>query len=138
MVDNLNPEGGRGRARSSEPTPSAPSSHGSEREVSLTGNGHPALAVQQWLDGELSEAGARRASGREVELWSRITEETERRRRMTTPSPMVERLMAAIPENRPIAPTSWWQRPAPFSTALALVGGAALLAAGTALGVMLR
>jgi hypothetical protein len=138
MVDNLNPEGGRGRARSSEPTPSAPSSHGSEREVSLTGNGHPALAVQQWLDGELSEAGARRASGREVELWSRITEETERRRRMTTPSPMVERLMAAIPENRPIAPTSWWQRPAPISTALAVGGGAALLAAGAALGALLR
>ena len=137
MVDNLNPEGGRGRARSSEPTPSVPDTRG-DREVKIGGDGHPALAVQQWLDGELSEAAARRTSGREVELWSRITEETERRRRMTTPTPMVERLMAAIPENRPVAATSWWQRPAQISTAMAVGGGAALLAAGAALGALLR
>ena len=137
MVDNLNPEGGRGRARSPEPKPIVPESR-ADREVALGGEGHPALAVQQWLDGELSEAAARRASGREVELWSRIAEETERRRRMVTPAPMVERLMAAIPESRPAAPTSWWQRPAPFNTALAVAGGAILLAAGAALGALLR
>ncbi len=137
MVDNLNPEDGRGRARSPEPTPTAPESRG-DREVKIGGEGHPALAVQQWLDGELSESAARRANGRDVELWSRIAEETERRRRMVTPAPMVERLMAAIPESRPAAATSWWQRPAPFNTALAVAGGAALLAAGAAIGAMLR
>jgi hypothetical protein len=137
MVDNLNPEGGRGRARAPEPKPIVPDTR-SDREVSLNGEGHPALAVQQWLDGELSEAAARRANGRDVELWSRIAEETERRRRMVTPSPMVERLMAAIPESRPAAPTAWWQRPAPFNTALAVAGGAILLAAGAALGALMR
>jgi hypothetical protein len=137
MVDNLNPDGGRGRARASEPSTHQPDSL-ADREVALNGDGHPALVVQQWLDGEASEATARRANSRDVELWSRITEETERRRHMVTPAPMMDRLMAAIPASAPAAPQSWWQRPAPFSTALALVGGAALLAAGTALGVMLR
>jgi hypothetical protein len=137
MVDNLNPDGDRGRARAPEPSNHHAESR-AEREVALGGDGHPALVVQQWLDGEASEATARRASGREVELWSRITEETERRRHMVTPAPMMERLMAAIPASAPVAPLSWWQRPAPFSTALALVGGAALLATGTALGVLLR
>ena len=46
MVDNLNPEGGRGRARSPEPTPNVPQTRGSDREVKLGGEGHPALAVQ--------------------------------------------------------------------------------------------
>ena len=138
MVDNLNPDGGRGRARSPEPSSNNHGESLADREVALTGDGHPALVVQQWLDGETSEATARRTSGREVELWSRITEETERRRRMMTPAPVMERIMAAIPASAPAAPLSWWQRPAPFSTALAVAGGAALLAAGTALGVLLR
>ncbi|MDF1501669.1 hypothetical protein [Roseisolibacter sp. H3M3-2] len=137
-MDNLNPDGGRGRARSPEPSPNHHPESLADREVALNGDGHPALAVQQWLDGEVSEAAARRANGRDVELWSRITEETERRRRMVTPSPVVERLMAAIPATRPAAPQSWWQRPAPFNTALAVVGGTVLLAAGAALGLMLR
>lgn len=138
MVDNLNPDGGRSRARSPEPAPNSQPESLADREVALGGDGHPALTVQQWLDGETSEATARRASGREVEFWNRITAETERRRRMETPAPVMERLMAAIPASRPVAPQPWWQRPAPFSTALALAGGAALLAAGAALGLMVR
>jgi hypothetical protein len=137
-MDNLNPDGGRGRARSPEPSTNHQPESLADREVSLQGDGHPALAVQQWLDGEVSEAAARRANGSEVELWTRITEETERRRRMVTPAPMVERLMAAIPASRPAAPQPWWQRPAPFNTALAVAGGTVLLAAGAALGLMLR
>lgn len=136
MDDNLNPDGGRGRARGSEPTPATDSR--ADREVALGGDGHPALLVQQWLDGEASEASARRANGREVELWSRITEETERRRRMVTPAPMMDRLMAAIPAAAPAAALPWWQRPAPFSVALAVAGGAVLLAAGAALGALMR
>src|SRR3712207_6050555 len=69
MVDNLNPDGGRGRARASEPSNHHPESL-ADREVALNGDGHPALVVQQWLDGEASEATARRTSGREVEFWS--------------------------------------------------------------------
>ena len=135
-MDNLNPERGRDRARSPEHAPTRDARP--EREVSLGGEGHPALVVQQWLDGETSEAVARRASANEVELWSRITEETERRRRMVTPAPVVERLMAAIPATRPAAPLPWWQRPAPISTLAAIAGAAALLGAGAVLGALLR
>jgi hypothetical protein len=138
MVDNLNPESGRDRTRAPEPVVPPTSESRVDREVSLGGEGHPALVVQQWLDGEVSESAARRANGREVELWSRITEETERRRRMTTPAPVLDRIMAAIPESRPAAPQSWWQRPAGVSNALALAGGAALLAAGAVVGALLR
>ncbi len=138
MVDNLNPEGGRDRARAPEPVATPASESRVDREVSLGGEGHPALVVQQWLDGEASESAARRASGREVELWSRIAEETERRRRMTTPAPVLDRIMASIPDTRPAAPISWWQRPVSFSNAIALAGGAALLAAGAVVGALLR
>jgi len=59
MVDNLNPESGRERARAPEPMPSANAEAGAERLVALHAQGRPTGAVQQWLDGELSESVAR-------------------------------------------------------------------------------
>jgi hypothetical protein len=53
--------------------------------------------VHQWLDGEGSEAEARRADARETALWAKISDETDRRARMTTPAPVLDRLMQAIP-----------------------------------------
>lgn len=59
--------------------------------------GRPAPVVQQWLDGERSEAEARRDEPSETALWAQVNTETERRGRMVTPAPVLERLMAAIP-----------------------------------------
>ena len=59
--------------------------------------GHPAPVVQQWLDGERTEAEARRTAPQETALWAQVQGETERRGRMVTPAPVLERLMAAIP-----------------------------------------
>ncbi len=75
-----------------------------DREVPLPGlaaadNG-PALVIQQWLDGETSEAEARRADAKQVDLWKMISAETDQRRRMTTPSYLAANIMAAIPEAR--------------------------------------
>ena len=96
MVDHLNPEPGRERSRTPEPMPAAPDT-AADREVAVGPLvGRPTEAVQQWLDGELPAAEARRANPREVQLWDRITEETERRRRMTTPAPLLENVMKAI------------------------------------------
>jgi hypothetical protein len=70
-----------------------------DREVPLPGTGdEAATAVHQWLDGELSEADARHGDARTVEFWSRMSQETERRRRMTTPAQVTSRIMAALPD----------------------------------------
>ncbi|HEY0778191.1 MAG TPA: hypothetical protein VGD56_09520 [Gemmatirosa sp.] len=64
-------------------------------------SGHPAPVVQQWLDGESTEAEARRTAPQDVALWAKVQGETERRGRMVTPAPVLERLMAAIPDTEP-------------------------------------
>ena len=136
MVDNLHPDDELGTRR---PEPARPARGGdvvSDRQVNIGGGLHPALAVQQWLDGEVAESVARRASTRDVELWERIAEETERRGRMTTPAPVMSRLMAAIPEAKPAARTPWWGRPVTLSPAAALGAGAGLLALGAVLGAL--
>lgn len=68
-----------------------------DREVPLPGA--PAtLALHQWLDGDGAEAEARRVDGKQVDLWNRIATETDRRRRMTTPAHVADRIMAALPD----------------------------------------
>ncbi len=75
-----------------------------DREVPLPGTAAaedgPALVIHQWLDGETSEAEARRADAKQVDLWNMISAETEQRRRMTTPAYVAANIMAAIPEAR--------------------------------------
>ena len=138
MVDNLHPEDGQLGPRRPDPAGTSRGDVVSDRQVSIGGDTHPALAVQQWLDGEGTETAARRASSRDVDLWERINEETERRGRMTTPAPVMGRLMAAIPEARPAAPAPWWSRPITLSPAAVLGAGAGLLALGAVLGALIR
>jgi hypothetical protein len=137
MVDNLYSNGGSDELRRPDTGGLSRNPPMADREVPIEG-GRPTLAVQQWLDGEATEATARRADTRDVELWQRINEETERRRRMTTPSPVLDRIMAAIPEAAPAEPLVWWKRPVALSTSGAMIAGAALLALGVALGALLR
>ena len=136
MVDNLYPDGGSDELRRSDGGLSR-NRPMADREVPLEG-GRPALVVQQWLDGEATEAAARRADAHDVELWQRINEEAERRRRMTTPAPVLNRIMAAIPEAAPVEPATWWKRPIGLSATAAVVAAAAILAAGVAIGTMIR
>lgn len=137
MVDNLHPDDGLPGQRRPEPAGISRGDVVADRQVALGGVTHPALAVQQWLDGEGSEAAARRASAQEVELWERISEETDRRSRMTTPAPVMNRLMAAIPAARPAAPTPWWVRPLTVSPAALAGAGAGLLALGAVIGALI-
>jgi len=75
-----------------------------DREVPLHGmlpaEDGPALALNQWLDGDVTEADARRADSKQVELWNRIATETDRRKRMVTPAYVAANIMAALPEKR--------------------------------------
>jgi hypothetical protein len=92
-----------------------------DREVPLPGAADARMtpAVQQWLDGDLPEAAARRADERQVEFWARVSDETERRRRMVTPAHVPQRIMDALPA-----------RSAPLSTATATVSAATSIVAG--------
>ena len=137
MVDNLYPEGGPDGSLRPETAGQARNAPMSDREVPL-GGGRPTLLVQQWLDGEVSEATARRADAHDVDLWQRINEETERRRRMITPAPLFDRIMAAIPEAAPVEPVSWWKRPLSLSAPIAMAAAAAILVLGVALGSLLH
>ena len=75
-----------------------------DREVPLPGSmtaaDGAAVAINQWLDGDVTEADARRADSKQVELWNRIASETERRKRMVTPAYVAANIMAALPEKR--------------------------------------
>lgn len=77
----------------------------SDREVPLGGltaaDDAGLLAVHQWLDGDLPEADARTADARQVDLWNRISEETTRRSRMTTPTHVAANIMNALPAAAP-------------------------------------
>ncbi len=141
MVDNLYPDGapdeGVRRADAGGLSRNSPMA---DREIPLEG-GHPSLVVQQWLDGEASEAAARRADTNDVELWQRINTEAERRRRMVTPAPVLDRIMAAIPA--PAIPATAAtaataeKRPFTLSPAMAMLAGAALLGLGVIVGKLL-
>jgi hypothetical protein len=137
MVDNLYPEGDADERRRPDATGTGRNAPLSDREVPIAG-GQPVLVVQQWLDGEATEVAARRTSPKDVELWERINAETERRRRMTTPAPLYDRIMAAIPEAAPAEPLTWWRRPLALTGSAALAAAIGLLAVGAVIGSMLR
>lgn len=137
MVDNMFPEGGAGERRRPDADGVARNAPMADREVPLSG-GHPVLVVQQWLDGEATDVAARRSAPKDVELWERINAETERRRRMTTPAPLHDRIMAAIPDAAPIEPESFWRRPMALSGSAAIAAAVGLLAVGAIIGALLR
>jgi len=142
MAENLyHPDGGSDeglRRPDVGGTPSRNTPPMADREIPLEG-GHPALLVQQWLDGEATEAAARRLDTHDVDLWQRINAETERRRRMVTPAPVLDRIMAAIPhQTAPVEPLAWWKRSVSLSASAAVVAAAGLLALGVVVGTLLR
>ena len=92
MVDGREGDADRAQRHDGGPRQLAPQQ---DEQFELTGR--PVTEVHQWLDGEGSEAEARRADARETALWAKISDETDRRARMTTPAPVLERLMQAIP-----------------------------------------
>lgn len=122
-----------------------------DREVPLPGlaasEDPSVLAIHQWLDGELSEADARRADAKRVAMWSRIAVETDQRRRMATPTHVAANIMAALPavETRTVAATATVtatatataanvEQASGVSVAMVAVIGTVLFAAGAMIG----
>ncbi len=75
-----------------------------DREVPLQGltaaTDGAALAINQWLDGDVTESDARRVDSKQVDVWKLIAADTERRKRMVTPSYVAANIMAALPNTR--------------------------------------
>ena len=101
MSDHLTPDGARPELRRDTPSLHLPEELAPQQDEQFELTGRPVTEVHQWLDGEASEAEARRADARETALWAKISDETDRRARMTTPAPVLERLMQAIPAEPP-------------------------------------
>lgn len=118
-----------------------------DREVPLPGMAAAegsALVIQQWLDGETSEAEARRADAKQVDLWKMISAETDQRRRMTTPAYVAANIMAAIPDARTETKTatatstsSMVEPKSALSMTMILMLGVGIFAIGIVIGKML-
>ncbi len=135
MLDNLHSSDGRsenGREPNGGEQNAAPLS---DREVPLGRRRTPA-AVHAWLDGELPESEVRAGdTKRDVEFWSRIAEQSEARRQMRTPAHLQAQIMAALPSAAPASDVErWYSRSIEIAPVVALLGGAALVAAGVAIG----
>jgi hypothetical protein len=91
-------------------------------------------ALHAWLDGEGSLAALTDSdSERHVEFWSRINVETERRRQVTAPVDLQERIMAALPETAPSMVEPWWRTPVSVTPVVAIAAAAGLVALGAAI-----
>lgn len=135
MLDNLHSSDGRsenGREQNGREQNAAPLS---DREVPLGRRRTPA-AVHAWLDGELPETEVRRGdTKRDVEFWSRIEQQSVARRQMRTPAHLQAQIMAALPSAAPVAEVeTWYNRSIELAPVVAILGGAALVAAGAAIG----
>jgi hypothetical protein len=66
-----------------------------DREVPLS-SAHTPEAIHAWLDGENVNESALHAAEKEYAFWRKVEEETGKRRRMKTPSPLAGEIMRAI------------------------------------------
>jgi len=66
-----------------------------DREVPLA-SAHTPDAIHAWLDGENVNEQQLHAAEKEYAFWRRVEEETGKRRRMRTPSPLAGEIMKAI------------------------------------------
>ena len=104
-----------------------------DREVPLASH-TTSDVINRWLDGETTEPiGLRGDAARTVEFWRRIGEETDRRRRMTTPAYLPDKIMVALPTLDAAKAEPWWRRDTQLSPGLLLAAAAGVLALGALL-----
>lgn len=78
-------------AQQAEPT-------AADREVTPPGTELPS-AVHAFLDGDAVSENALSAAQREMDLWTRISGETGRRRRMVTPAYLPQQILAKLADD---------------------------------------
>ena len=75
-----------------------------DREVPLPGIAAAdatASVVHQWLDGEATEADARRANDAAVEFWQQVERDAQTMKAVKAPAHLAANIMAAIPVREP-------------------------------------
>ena len=141
MFDDLNPSARRdGIGRTPGQQPPRDGDALTDREVPLDSNTRLSSAMHAWLDGDAPESAVRlsdAASEKQVELWKRISAETEGRRQMKTPVYVQERIMAALPQAAPTRALPWYRRTTSVSPVALGAAAAGLVAAGAAIGATL-
>jgi hypothetical protein len=89
-MDNLDP-----REEAAIPARKAEQEPVMDREVPMA-SAHTPEAIHAWLDGENVNEQQLQAAEKEYAFWRRVEEETGKRRRMKTPSPLAGEIMKAI------------------------------------------
>ena len=139
MLDNLNARDDGGDAGRERPRRASEQSQPlSDREVPLGGTTTSEM-INNWLDGDAPEPTAVNAeSARQIDLWRRIEQESERRRRLVTPAHVKAQIMAALPADVPQVALPWWKKSIQVSPVIALAAAAGLVALGAAIGTSMR
>lgn len=117
-----------------------------DREVPLPGTlaaDASASLMHQWLDGDASEADARRLDGKQVDFWKQVLADTGTMREVKAPTRLSANIMAALPTAAPQLTTATRTvtssqavvaQSTGLSVATAAAIGAGLFAAGLLLG----
>ena len=140
MLDNLNARDGSGDAGRERPRRASEQVQPlSDREVPLGPTTATSEMINRWLDGEAPEPAALNAdSARQVDLWKRIEQESERRRHLETPAHVKAQIMAALPTDVPQMALPWWKKSIQVSPVVAIAAAAGLVALGAAIGNTMR
>jgi hypothetical protein len=140
MLDNLNARDDGGDAGRERPRRASEQAQPlSDREVPLGGTTATSEMINSWLDGDTPEPVAVNAeSARQVDLWRRIEEESQRRRHLVTPAHVKAQIMAALPADLPQMALPWWKKSIHVSPVVALAAAAGLVALGAAIGNSMR
>jgi hypothetical protein len=139
MLDNLNARDGSGDAHRERPRRASEHAQPlSDKEVPIGGTATSEM-INSWLDGDAPEPVAVNAeSARQVDLWRRIEEESQRRRHLVTPAHVKAQIMAALPADAPQMALPWWKKSIHVSPVMALAAAAGLIALGAAIGNSMR
>jgi hypothetical protein len=140
MLDNLNARDDGGDAGRERPRRASEQAQPlSDREVPLGGTTATSEMINSWLDGDTPEPVAVNAeSARQVDLWRRIEEESQRRRHLVTPAHVKAQIMAALPADLPQMALPWWKKSIHVSPVVAIAAAAGLVALGAAIGNSMR
>jgi hypothetical protein len=141
MLDNLNARDDGGDAGRERPRRASEQSQPlSDREVPISSSGTATSEmINSWLDGDAPEPVAVNAeSARQIDLWRRIEQESERRRHLVTPAHVKAQIMAALPADLPQVALPWWKKSIQVSPVVALAAAAGLVALGAAIGTSVR
>jgi hypothetical protein len=94
-MDNLDPRDEAHKEASAPRKTPGQNADATDREVPLAAT-HTPDAIHAWLDGENVNEKQLHAAEKEYQFWRRVEEETGKRRRMKTPSPLAGEIMKVI------------------------------------------